>query len=479
MAAGLLSSLFLSLSPLSPQAPQEPAAAVVVARCTLAGKPAVITRGDVALEMAFHQRRREEGKAACEHIVDSLLVELEAKSRHITADDTEARAEWAELQRQYRAAGHNPNLEPVVKNSTEAELLAYLATPVLLRKLVRSELALKPQENVSSEMMRLWLQEARKRHPVVDDPDQLPLGTAVRVGDQTVPLLDLGLLLLRTSSDEQRDHFIRQVVLLQGIEALARADEITVSRRELEQEVERRRALAAADPRYHGLSYEQLLQSQGTTVASLLESRVFRSLLLQRKIAEHRHPPESLLRELQQDRQAVLDRCGPRRRLAVIFVRALDPPNALVPRSFADAMQHLAEVKQRLEKDAFDVVARIESDDPGSKVRGGDLGWFQRLAKNLPEQALAAAFALPAGGVSEPIRGADGGYLVKVLEIEPDLADQQLLDRLRDDYATELPAQVLEQADLRRADGSPFDGEPAAATAAPAAPPAKEPGRER
>ena len=64
-------------------------------------------------------------------------------------------------------------------------------------------------------------------------------------------------------------------------------------------------------------------------------------------------------------------------------MRALDPPNALVPRSFADAMQHLAEVKQRLEKDAFDVVARVESDDPGSKMRGGDLGWFQRRAKNL------------------------------------------------------------------------------------------------
>jgi parvulin-like peptidyl-prolyl isomerase len=134
-------------------------------------------------------------------------------------------------------------------------------------------------------------------------------------------------------------------------------------------------------------------------------------------------------------------------------------------------------VKQRLDKDAFDVVAHIESDDPGSKVRGGDLGWFQRHTKNLPEQALAAAFALPAGAVSEPIRGADGGYLVKVLEIEPDLGDQQLLDRLGSGYAAELPAQVLEQADLRRPDGTPFEGgEPAATVVAPAA---REPGRER
>src|SRR5580765_3343534 len=260
MPACLLSSLLPLLSP-APQAPQEPAAAAVLARCKLAGKENAITRGDVALEMAFHLRRKDEGKAACEHIVGSLLVELEAKAKHIAADESEARAEWTELQRQYRAAGHNPNLEPVVKNSTEAELLSDLTTPVLLRKLVRSELALKPQENVSGEMMRLWLQEARKRHPVVDDPDQLPLGTAARVGDVTVPLLDLGLLLLRTGSDEQRDHYIRQVVVLQGIEALARADDVTVSRRDLEQEVERRRAQAAGDPRYHGLSFEQLLQS--------------------------------------------------------------------------------------------------------------------------------------------------------------------------------------------------------------------------
>ena len=40
-------------------------------------------------------------------------------------------------------------------------------------RLVRAELELKPTESVGPEMLKLWLQEARKRHQVQDDPDQL------------------------------------------------------------------------------------------------------------------------------------------------------------------------------------------------------------------------------------------------------------------------------------------------------------------
>ena len=102
------------------------------------------------------------------------------------------RAEWKELQRQYRAAGRDPRTEPVVRNSTEPELLAYFSMPVLMRKLCRKELAMKPSETVSGEMMQLWLQEARKRNRVVDDPDLLPIGTAAKVGDEAAsPFLAL------------------------------------------------------------------------------------------------------------------------------------------------------------------------------------------------------------------------------------------------------------------------------------------------
>lgn len=447
----LASTLFCPLA-------QDPASAQVMARYTCAGKPAEITRADVALEMAFHLRRKEEGRGACDHLVGARLVQLEAQKNGIAASEDEMRAEWNELQRQYRAAGRDPRTEPVVRNSTEPELLAYFSMPVLMRKLCRKELAMKPSESVSGEMMQLWLQDARKRNRVVDDPDQLPIGTAAKVGDEALSMLDLGLLLLRTSDDEQRNHFVRQVAVLQSTEARAKQLDLAATPAELERELEARRADAAKDPRYQGISYEQLLKAQGVTPASLLQSRVFRAQLLQKKIAAAEHPETALLAELKDHRQDVLDRVGPRRKLGVIFARALDEPNELVPKTFAQAEEHLRKAKARLAKDPFDFVAAVESDDPTTKARGGDLGWFQRRDKSLPDALLAAAWALAKDGVSEPIRGRDGYYLVKVLDIEPDCADGQLLQRLRDRYAAEMTPQIVATADIRLPDGRPLDG---------------------
>ena len=47
---------------------------------------------------------------------------------------------------------------------------------------IRLALLVAGDEPVSGEMLKLWLQDAKKRIPVVDDPDQLPLGTAAKVG---------------------------------------------------------------------------------------------------------------------------------------------------------------------------------------------------------------------------------------------------------------------------------------------------------
>src|SRR5262245_20531441 len=74
MSAGLLALLPLPLLP-----PQEPVAAQVLARYTLRGETTAVTRGDVALEMAFHLRRKDEGRAACEHLANALLVRAAAE----------------------------------------------------------------------------------------------------------------------------------------------------------------------------------------------------------------------------------------------------------------------------------------------------------------------------------------------------------------------------------------------------------------
>ena len=62
----------------------------------------------------------------------------------------------------------------------------------------------------------------------------------------------------------------------------------------------------------------------------------------------------------------------------------------------------------------FAELARQYSDDPGSGAEGGDLGWFGR-GQMVPVFE-EAAFSLPIGQVSEPIKSDFGYHLIEVLE---------------------------------------------------------------
>jgi peptidyl-prolyl cis-trans isomerase SurA len=83
--------------------------------------------------------------------------------------------------------------------------------------------------------------------------------------------------------------------------------------------------------------------------------------------------------------------------------------------SDSDARQRLAQLKQRLEGgDDFAELARSHSDDQGSALKGGDLGWISKgdVVPEFEEQIQK----LQAGQISEPFRTPFGWHLVQVLD---------------------------------------------------------------
>ena len=62
----------------------------------------------------------------------------------------------------------------------------------------------------------------------------------------------------------------------------------------------------------------------------------------------------------------------------------------------------------------FDELARANSEDPRSKPRGGDLGWFAR--DRVPAEFAEVVFALPVGTLSEPFRSPLGWHIAEVIE---------------------------------------------------------------
>jgi peptidyl-prolyl cis-trans isomerase D len=65
----------------------------------------------------------------------------------------------------------------------------------------------------------------------------------------------------------------------------------------------------------------------------------------------------------------------------------------------------------------FAAVARTSSDDPGSAPRGGDLGFFSR--DQMVKPFSDAAFSLPIGQISDPVKSEFGYHVIRVLERRP------------------------------------------------------------
>ena len=100
-----------------------------------------------------------------------------------------------------------------------------------------------------------------------------------------------------------------------------------------------------------------------------------------------------------------------------------------------DNRESLQQARQKLAEGVpFDQVARELSTDPGSRDKGGDLGWFGRGMMNPPFEQ--AAFTQPIGEIGEPVESPNGFHIIQVLErdAEHPLSEEQIQQRANQAY---------------------------------------------
>lgn len=83
-------------------------------------------------------------------------------------------------------------------------------------------------------------------------------------------------------------------------------------------------------------------------------------------------------------------------------------------RSEEEALKIANELKQNVTPQNFKEYAQKYSEDPGSKDKGGDLGWFGRGLMIKPFED--AAFGLKSGEISEPVKSQYGYHLIYLIE---------------------------------------------------------------
>jgi peptidyl-prolyl cis-trans isomerase C len=100
-----------------------------------------------------------------------------------------------------------------------------------------------------------------------------------------------------------------------------------------------------------------------------------------------------------------------------ILIRAAGSPSPAEPGkkelTDAEALAKAQEIRKKLTEGAdFAQLAQAESDDAGSKARGGDLNFFKHGQMVPPFEQ--AAFSMKIGDISEPIKTQFGYHIIKV-----------------------------------------------------------------
>lgn len=111
-------------------------------------------------------------------------------------------------------------------------------------------------------------------------------------------------------------------------------------------------------------------------------------------------------------------------------------------KSVAEAKGRIDELAQRIAKgESFAELAKANSQDPGSAVQGGDLGYFGR---GMMDPAFeTATFALKKGEVSQPIRSSFGFHLIQLDDVRG--GDTKPLSEVRSQIAAEIRQEQADQ----------------------------------
>jgi peptidyl-prolyl cis-trans isomerase SurA len=100
-------------------------------------------------------------------------------------------------------------------------------------------------------------------------------------------------------------------------------------------------------------------------------------------------------------------------------------PSNPTPEDTLKAYNRIIDIRKRIMNgEAFEKIAREESDDPSAKSNGGLLGWFSAFTMTFPFEQ--AAYHTNIGEISMPVRSRFGYHVIKVNQRRPSLGEIKL-----------------------------------------------------
>lgn len=347
------------------------------------------------------------GEQAVRFLAGVKLIEQAAAEVGVRVSDEELRSRLLALDEQVRSAGAPDGLLAELTNTrlSSERFRETLRTALLHERLTRLALDLPANEPVSPGSQELWLEQTLREQGWQRLPRPWVNGVVGLAGETPITEAELAGTLRDQLPHEDLYTAARHMLLAQSVEAAlgdASKEELAAA---IEKEIGRRRAEAAANPRYQGVPFESLLAAQGQTPELFRRDPVVRIAAYSSLWTDRKHDDTSLRAAYDSEAEFYDDRFGQAIRTRLLFLQA----GPVATRDFEQAESEILTLGRRVtNEDSFAALVRERSEERNTAPSGGDLGYVTRKFPGLPEEFLDAIWgeaegqALPR--LSNPVR---------------------------------------------------------------------------
>lgn len=216
-------------------------------------------------------------------------------------------------------------------------------------------------------------------------------GSVVTVNGQTISHGDLDAKL---EGSPAANSTLQQMVTNTLIDQYAKQHNITISQSQIDKVEDQYKA------QYPGDQWDQLLKARGLTEKDV-QDLIRRQLILSQAVGNKVNVTEAQIKSYFQKNHAQFDQPA-----------EVQARHILVP-----DLKTAQKIESQVNNNNFAQLAKQYSTDPGSRDKGGDLGWFRKGQMVAPFDAYA--FSAPIGKISKPIKSAFGYHIIQVEARKP------------------------------------------------------------
>ncbi|MBM3991658.1 MAG: hypothetical protein FJ298_11705 [Planctomycetes bacterium] len=398
----------------------------------------------------------EAGRQALNHLMRAKLLDRLATESKLAVGPEAISKKWTELEGELRRTGQAANLPEYLRANrlSEARFREFLRLGIVQELLARAALGVPADRPVNGEQQEMWLDQIVKQRGTLFVAPPYADGVAARCGDLAVRVPEfLEHLKQQLAEDDLRNDCFQALLARRARQRMGGLTDEDQAQA-IEQEIERRRVSTENDPSLQGAKFEQVLASQGLTLEILRRDPAIAVATLSELWVERQFGEQGRQRVYAEERAWFDARFGEARELRVLFLRGGLARNELNPRTFEDAERELARLRAQVKNAAdFERLAKLRSEDGGTRERGGLLGFVSPGETTVPSELRTAIFSGPRNETEHcvgPVRLANpsGAALVWVGALRPSPGWDEMRGRVHNELRRRFLDECLKQTDV-------------------------------